>query len=189
MTVYCVLSGLTATVGRKLRNLKGSKSVQILPVSQIQPTAHPRPTPSAHSGAPFTKVGHQVPCCWCNPLTLVTTPFLRPAAALSCSHLMNRETMFHGSHICGYMEGSWQGPDVLDSLTIGALYHPLSCGPRAAGNPGKFSAAPPNAPSESGPSGQRASAAAVASHHGPDPACVLRILRIHTKMLHAPPPQ
>ena len=126
--------------------------MQILPVSQIQPTAHQRPTPSAHSGAPFTKVGHQVPCCWCNPLTLVTTPFLRPAAALSCSHLMNRETMFHGSHICGYMEGSWQGPNVLDSLTIGALYHPLSCGPRAAGNPGKFSAAPPCAPSESGPS-------------------------------------
>ena len=44
LTVYCVLSGLTATIGRKLRNLKGSESVQILPVSQIQPTAHPRPT-------------------------------------------------------------------------------------------------------------------------------------------------
>ena len=157
LTVYCVLSDLTVTNGRKLRNLKASES-------ECKYCQCPRSSQLATRGphcplcCPFHQSGPSSPCR-CNPLTLVTPLFWRPAAALSCSnHLMDITCRDNVSWEPDSwpLEVSWQEPDALDPLTMEALYHPLSCDPRAAAtNPGKFSAAPcaPSAPSESGPSG------------------------------------
>ena len=75
--------------------------MQILAVSQIQPTAHPRSTlPTLLPLSPK----------WAIKSLLVQSINARdatlfcPAAALSCSHPM--KTMFHGSLIQDSMEGS-----------------------------------------------------------------------------------
>ena len=131
------------TNGRKLRNLKASES-------ECKYCQCPRSSQLATRGphcplcCPFHQSGPSSPCR-CNPLTLVTPLFWRPAAALSCSnHLMDITCRDNVSWEPDSwpLEVSWQEPDALDSLTMEALYHPLSCDPRAAAtNPGKFSAA------------------------------------------------